>query len=99
MKQAKQMWLGTLVALTLIVGVAAGNQLEANDCQQACTKFVQCVQQNFGQQGSAQQQSAFMTGCMNACNHPQNGAKVLQCYRQSQNQCSQYHSCIQQYMQ
>ncbi|MCP5482771.1 MAG: Cys-rich protein [Spirochaetales bacterium] len=84
-----------ILAAFVVIALAGGSSaLEANDCPTACNRYVQCVATAFGREPSASEREQLFGGCMAACRRHQE--RVLQCYNQSQNQCSAFHTCIQQ---
>ena len=84
-----------ILASFIVIAIAGGpSALEANDCPTACNRYIQCVATAFGREPSASEREQLLSGCMATCRRHQE--RVLQCYNQSQNQCSVFHSCIQQ---
>jgi Cys-rich protein (TIGR04453 family) len=88
--------LSVVYVSTLFAALLVGSPLFANDCNTACTKYVNCVAEVTKKQPTPEQRSQLSQGCMKTCT--KHKTETIACYKKaisSENSCTAYSACIQ----
>jgi Cys-rich protein (TIGR04453 family) len=92
----KKIYLAILGFGLLFGGANSG--LFANDCVQACEKFISCTEEINSRKATANEKSTLEKACSQTC--AKQTAKVLECFSMSKaagNSCGPYQQCIMKY--
>ncbi len=86
--------LAALIAAGMMFQTSTQSLYAAEDCQAACTQYVGCTDDITGSKPTAAQERQLMQGCMNSCKNRKLHKGIMNCYKQSKDQCKVYFQCV-----
>ncbi|MCB1140866.1 MAG: Cys-rich protein [Leptospiraceae bacterium] len=90
--------LGAVLSILVLSGLT--NLTAADDCAQACKKFISCTEQTHKRKTTESEKKLLTKGCTESCT--KHTDKVIECFKLSQQDgasCNAYSQCVVKYSQ